>query len=100
MKLKKKTISIVQELDELQNLLYAECKHAILIVMQGMDAAGKDGLIRDVFGQMNPQGVKVCSFKVPTQEEAAHDFSGASISRYLKKGPFRYLTVRIMKTSW
>lgn len=72
--IKKKTISIVQELDELQNLLYAESKHSILIVMQGMDASGKDGLIRDVFGQMNPQGVKVCSFKVPTQEEMAHDF--------------------------
>lgn len=72
--IKKKTISIVQELDELQNLLYAQSKHAILIVIQGMDASGKDGLIRDVFGQMNPQGVKVGSFKVPTQEEAAHDF--------------------------
>ena len=72
--IKKKTISIVQELDELQNLLYAESKHSLLIVMQGMDASGKDGLIRDVFGQMNPQGVKVCSFKVPTQEEMAHDF--------------------------
>lgn len=72
--IKKKTISIVQELDELQNLLYAQSKHAILIVIQGMDASGKDGLIRDVFGQMNPQGVKVGSFKVPTPEEAAHDF--------------------------
>lgn len=72
--IKKKTIAVIQELDELQNLLYAEGKHAVLIVMQGMDASGKDGLIRDVFGQMNPQGVKVCSFKVPTLEEAAHDF--------------------------
>lgn len=72
--IKKKTIAVIQELDELQNLLYAEGKHSVLIVMQGMDASGKDGLIRDVFGQMNPQGVKVCSFKVPTQEEAAHDF--------------------------
>lgn len=71
---KHKTIAILQELDELQNLLYAEAKHAILVVIQGMDASGKDGLIRDVFGAMNPQGVNVQSFKVPTKEEAAHDF--------------------------
>ena len=72
--IKKKTLAIVQELDELQNLLYAESKHSVLVVIQGMDAAGKDGLIRDVFGQMNPQGVKVSSFKIPTAEEAKHDF--------------------------
>lgn len=71
---KHKTVSIYQELDELQNLLYAEDKHAILVILQGMDASGKDGLIRDVFGAMNPQGVNVQSFKVPTKEEAAHDF--------------------------
>lgn len=72
--IKHKTISILQELDELQNMLYAESKHAILVVIQGMDASGKDGLIRDVFGAMNPQGVNVQSFKVPTKEEASHDF--------------------------
>ncbi|MFA6057641.1 MAG: PPK2 family polyphosphate kinase [Taibaiella sp.] len=71
---KGKAIAIYQELDELQNLLYAEAKHAILVVIQGMDASGKDGLIRDVFGAMNPQGVRIQSFKTPTQEEAAHDF--------------------------
>jgi PPK2 family polyphosphate:nucleotide phosphotransferase len=71
---KGKTIALFQELDELQNLLYAEGKHAILVVIQGMDASGKDGLIRDVFGAMNPQGVRIQSFKTPTQEEAAHDF--------------------------
>lgn len=71
---KGKTMALFQELDELQNLLYAEGKHAILVVIQGMDASGKDGLIRDVFGAMNPQGVRIQSFKTPTQEEAAHDF--------------------------
>lgn len=71
---KGKAMAIYQELDELQNLLYAEAKHAILVVLQGMDASGKDGLIRDVFGAMNPQGVRVQSFKTPTKEEAAHDF--------------------------
>ena len=65
---------ILRDLDKLQNLLYAEGKHSILIVIQGMDAAGKDGLTRDVFTSMNPQGVNVESFKEPTKEELAHDF--------------------------
>lgn len=65
---------ILQELDELQNLLYAEGKNSLLVILQGMDASGKDGVIRKVFGRMNPQGVDVVSFKVPTEEEASHDF--------------------------
>lgn len=71
---KAKMAEIIEELDTLQNLLYAEGKHSILVVVQGMDASGKDGLTRDVFGTMNPQGVTVKSFKVPTSEEASHDF--------------------------
>ena len=71
---KEKTASIVQQLDELQNLLYAENKHSILIIIQGMDASGKDGAIRNVFTNMNPQGVNVKSYKAPTQEELSHDF--------------------------
>ncbi len=66
--------AIIEELNELQNLLYAGRKHAVLVILQGMDASGKDGAIRNVFGRMNPQGVQVTSFKVPTEEEAAHDF--------------------------
>ena len=57
-----------------KNLLYAESKHAILIIIQGMDASGKDGLSRNVFSRMNPQGVQVASFKAPTAEELSHDF--------------------------
>jgi PPK2 family polyphosphate:nucleotide phosphotransferase len=71
---KKKTTVILNELDDLQNLLFAEGKRGVLVVIQGMDASGKDGLIRNVFGVMNPQGVSVKSFKVPTPEEYAHDF--------------------------
>ena len=71
---KKELEKILKDLDELQNLLYAEGTHNILIVIQGMDASGKDGLTRDVFTSMNPQGVNVTSFKVPTAEEDAHDF--------------------------
>jgi PPK2 family polyphosphate:nucleotide phosphotransferase len=71
---KEKTKALLEELKELQNLLFAESKHAILVVLQGMDASGKDGVIRNVFGSLNPQGVTVRSFKVPTEEELSHDF--------------------------
>jgi PPK2 family polyphosphate:nucleotide phosphotransferase len=71
---KELTAKLLIELDELQNLLYAENKHSILIVLQGLDASGKDGAIRKVFGQMNPQGVRVQSFKAPIEEELSHDF--------------------------
>ena len=73
-KIKEKTEALLEELDELQNLLYAQSKHSVLVVIQGMDASGKDGAIREVFGKLNPQGVKVKSFKAPTSEELAHDF--------------------------
>ena len=73
-KTKAKTSKILAELDDLQNLLYAESKHAVLIVIQGMDASGKDGLVRDVFGKLNIQGVTATSFKAPTDLEASHDF--------------------------
>jgi len=71
---KDKTAELVHELDDLQNLLFAENKHAILVVIQGMDSSGKDGVIRNVMGNMNPQGVTVKSYKAPTAEELSHDF--------------------------
>jgi PPK2 family polyphosphate:nucleotide phosphotransferase len=61
-------------LTDLQERLYAESKHAVLIVLQGIDAAGKDGTIRVIAGAFNPQGTPVTSFKEPTPEELAHDF--------------------------
>ncbi len=72
--IKEKTAVMLAELDELQNLLFAEGKYSVLIVIQGMDASGKDGAIKNVFGTLNPQGVTVKSFKVPSQEELSHDF--------------------------
>ncbi len=71
---KEKTQKFLAELDELQNLLYAEGKHSVLVVIQGLDASGKDGVIRNVFGSLNPQGVTVRSYKAPTPEELSHDF--------------------------
>jgi PPK2 family polyphosphate:nucleotide phosphotransferase len=72
--IKAETQAILSELDELQNLLYAEHKRSILIVIQGMDASGKDGVVNHVMSHMNPLGVDVKPFKAPTPEEAEHDF--------------------------
>jgi len=73
-KIKKETAELVAELGELQNKMFAEGKHSLLIILQGMDASGKDGVIRKVFEAVNPQGIKVVSFKKPTPEEMQHDF--------------------------
>jgi PPK2 family polyphosphate:nucleotide phosphotransferase len=65
---------LTARLEALQELLYAEGKHRLLIVLQAMDTGGKDGVIRHVFEGVNPQGVKVAAFKVPTPLELAHDY--------------------------
>lgn len=67
-------VKLNQQLEDLQELLYAEGKRRLLVVLQAMDTGGKDGTIRHVFEGVNPLGVKVASFKVPTQEELGHDF--------------------------
>lgn len=64
----------VKKLQDLQELLYAEHRRSMLVCLQAIDAGGKDGLIRHVFGQINPQGCRVSSFKQPTRIEADHDF--------------------------
>lgn len=71
---KKENERIKEKLNDLQNLLYAENKHSVLLILQGMDASGKDGAIRNVFSGLNPQGITVISFKTPTAEELNHDF--------------------------
>ncbi|MCD6068513.1 MAG: polyphosphate kinase [Bacteroidetes bacterium] len=68
------TAQLVEELGELQKILYAQGKHRILIILQGMDASGKDGTISSVFKGINPLGCRVQAFKKPSEEEAAHDF--------------------------
>jgi len=70
----KKLGKLTIRLEELQELLYADQKHAILVVLQGMDSAGKDGTIRRVFSGVNPEGVRVASFKIPSVLESEHDF--------------------------
>ena len=63
-----------EKLSTLQDLMYAEAKHSLLVVLQAMDAAGKDGTIRHIFTGVNPQGCQVTSFKKPGLEELKHDF--------------------------
>jgi polyphosphate kinase 2 (PPK2 family) len=64
----------VAKLSSLQPLLYAANSHALLLIFQAMDAAGKDGAIKHVMSVVNPQGCQVLSFKVPSATELAHDF--------------------------
>jgi PPK2 family polyphosphate:nucleotide phosphotransferase len=64
----------VQKLSEQQNMLYADDRHALLVIFQAMDAAGKDSVIKHVMSGVNPQGCQVFSFKHPSAEELDHDF--------------------------
>src|ERR1043165_6239542 len=63
-----------QELFDLQDMMWGAKLHAVLVVLQGRDGAGKDGTIKNVVGFLNPRGVQVVSFGVPTSEEREHDF--------------------------
>lgn len=66
--------SFIEQLQYLQGLMYAENKRSLLIILQGMDASGKDSTVKHVFGQINPMGIRVKSFKKPTEEEYSYDF--------------------------
>jgi len=67
-------LKIHSELDQLQEALYAQNKFKVLIVLQGLDTGGKDGTIRNLFSGMSPQGIRIASFKKPSDAEAAHDY--------------------------
>ena len=71
---RRRLAGLVDRLAELQELLWAEDRHKLLIVIQAMDTGGKDGAIRRVFTGVNPQGVRVANFKAPSKEELAHDY--------------------------
>lgn len=73
-KAKKQLKNNKKKLNELQTQLYGEHKRSVLLIMQAMDAAGKDGTISKVFGAMNPQGTHTVSFKKPTERELSHHF--------------------------
>jgi PPK2 family polyphosphate:nucleotide phosphotransferase len=67
-------LSLTNELDQLQDIFYADSRHKLLIVLQGTDTGGKDGIIRHVFEGVDPLGVRVASFKTPSYEELNHDY--------------------------
>src|SRR5271166_2219643 len=75
----------VKELTFLQDILAAQDRWGLLLIFQALDAAGKDGTIKHVMSGVNPQGVQVCSFKVPSAEELEHGY----LWRYIKSGPAR-----------
>ncbi|HVO67155.1 MAG TPA: ADP-polyphosphate phosphotransferase [Syntrophales bacterium] len=76
----------IEELSERQSLLYAYNRYSVLLVFQGMDAAGKDGAIKHVMSGVNPQGCEVFSFKQPLAEELKHDFLWSAICRLPERG--------------
>jgi PPK2 family polyphosphate:nucleotide phosphotransferase len=76
----------VEELSSLQRLHYASSRYALLLIFQGMDAAGKDGAIRHVMSGVNPQGCEVFSFKQPSEEELKHDFLWRETRRLPERG--------------
>ena len=80
----------VEELSSLQNLHYASNRYALLLIFQGMDAAGKDGAIRHVMSGVNPQGCEVFSFKQPSAEELEHDFLWRTTCRLPERGTDRH----------
>lgn len=82
------TEPLLDQLRELQRNLWAEDARSVLLVLQGMDAAGKDGAIRKVFGGLNPQGVHVAGFKKPTDEELDHDFLWRIHAECPRRGEF------------
>jgi len=72
--MKEKTLELSAQIAEFQSLLYAQQKHKVLIILQGMDTSGKDGTVRVVFATSNPTGIRCVSFKAPTAKELAHDY--------------------------
>jgi PPK2 family polyphosphate:nucleotide phosphotransferase len=76
----------VELLSKYQDMLYARSSHALLLVFQAMDAAGKDGTIKHVMSGINPQGCDVCSFKAPSAEELSHDYLWRCLKRLPERG--------------
>jgi len=76
----------IDELSALQSLLYAYNRYSVLLIFQGMDAAGKDGVIKHVMSGVNPQGCEVCSFKQPSDEDLRHDFLWRTTCRLPQRG--------------
>jgi PPK2 family polyphosphate:nucleotide phosphotransferase len=83
---KSKLVEVMVEVEELQKRLFAEASTAVLVVLQAIDAGGKDGTVRDVFTLINPAGLNVVSFGVPSEEELAHDYLWRIHARLPQRG--------------
>src|SRR5690606_37883147 len=85
---KKELKRIRKELAQLQDVMYADNRYSVLICLQGMDTAGKDSLIREVFEKFNARGVVVSSFKTPSNKELQHDYLWRHVIALTEKGKF------------
>src|SRR5712671_6511951 len=103
---RKKTERLCERIGELQQLLYANSSHSLLILLQGMDTSGKDGTVKHVLDAVNPAGVETANFKTPSKEEMAHDFLWRihkAVPKYGNIGVFNrshyedVLVVRVLK---
>jgi len=103
---REKTERLCERIGELQQLLYADSRHSLLIVLQGMDTSGKDGVVKHVLDAVNPAGVETANFKAPSREELAHDFLWRihkALPRYGNIGVFNrshyedVIAVRVLK---
>ena len=89
-KSKKALRKVVEKIDDLQRILYAQDKYSVLLIFQAMDAAGKDSTIRAVTRGVNPAGFQVCSFKQPSKLELDHDFLWRSADCFARKRAYWY----------
>ena len=77
---------ITKEINELQDILYAQSQHKVLLVLQGMDASGKDGTVRQVFSECDPLGIRLANFRGPTEDELARDYLWRAHQQVPQKG--------------
>jgi len=77
---------LAAEINVLQDILYAQAKHKVLLILQGMDASGKDGTVKHVFSECDPLGIRLANFKGPTPEELAHDYLWRCHNQVPQKG--------------
>ena len=96
---KKQLAELVEEISPLHDRLYAESARSVLLVVQGLDASGKDGTIRSVFTGLNPAGCRVVSFKAPTGTSSRTTTSGASTPSARNAARSRSSTARTTRTS-
>jgi len=71
---KERTEALLEQINDLQTMLYAQRKHKVLLVLQGMDTSGKDGAVRSLYSRINPVGLRMAAFKAPTAQEAGYDY--------------------------